>query len=142
TIAVTFAPKTGSAGGRTATVSVTANPGMTAMTGLSGSAQAGAQLTITAATAFAATVISQTNPTSQTLTVKNAGDVMSGIPTVSVTGTNAADFTTTNPCSAPPPLTATRTIAVTFAPKAGSTGTRSATVSATASPGGTAMTGL
>jgi hypothetical protein len=138
TVTVTFMP-TGT-GTRTATLSVTASPGMTAMTSLSGTGQADAQLSLTAATAFAPTIVGGSPSASQTLTVKNGGAVTSGVPTVSVTGTNPGDFTTTNTCTAGLLTNGTCTVTVTFKPTGN--GTRTATLSVTASPGGTATTSL
>src|SRR5690606_21985812 len=73
--------------------------------------------------------------TSTTFTVENVGEGTSGTVSFSVTGTNAPAFSVTDhDCDAPLPGGASCTATVRFAP--GTTGAKSASLSASATPGG------
>jgi hypothetical protein len=72
-ISVVFTPA--ARGARTATLSISANPGGTAVASLSGTGQIAASLSISPAPSpFAATMVGTTPPPQQTFTVTNVGD--------------------------------------------------------------------
>ncbi|HVK84360.1 MAG TPA: choice-of-anchor D domain-containing protein, partial [Kofleriaceae bacterium] len=76
-----------------------------------------------------------------TITVSNTGGVASGVPTVALAGGAAADFEiVTNGCTVALEPAATCAIAVRFAPT--STGTKMASLTAAATPGGSVATAL
>lgn len=66
---------------------------------------------------------------SKTFTIRNSGGASSTIGVANITGTNAADFTVTTQTTSPLAAGATTTFVVRFAPPAGATGVRSASVS-------------
>jgi len=68
-----------------------------------------------------------TSSTAQNITATNTGVVAYSIPTISITGTNAADFSQSNNCPTSLAVSAFCTISVTFTPAA--TGSRTATLS-------------
>ena len=74
----------------------------------------------------------------QTVTVKNTGNVVISFSSVSLGGTNASLFSDTNNCTSALPVFATCTVTVTFAPTA--TGTFSGTLSITGTESGTSQT--
>ncbi len=73
-----------------------------------------------------------TTSTPQTVTVTNTGDGQLNISSVSLTGTNAADYTLANTCGGTLAVGATCTLSVSFSPTA--TGTRTAAVSISTNP--------
>jgi hypothetical protein len=68
-----------------------------------------------------------TTSSAQTVELTNTGKAILTISSITVTGTNGADFTETNDCGTSVPVGGTCTISVTFTPTAA--GTRTATVS-------------
>jgi cyclophilin family peptidyl-prolyl cis-trans isomerase len=142
TFIVQFAPT--ALGTRTATVSFTENDSTTtspftfaisgvvpapviAVTGNSQSISDGsATPSTTNDTAFGSTAVGGT-PISQTYTVTNSGTAALTLGTVTITGTNASDFTVTTPPATSVAAGSSTTFIVQFAPTA--SGTRTATVS-------------
>ena len=139
TVQVHFAPA--ATGAADATLSATASPGGTATATLAGTGVTQAALSVTPATFDYGQVPKNTASGDQTFTVTNTGQAASGTVAVSLGGTNASDFTIdTNTCAAALPGGASCTVTVHFTP--GSTGTLTASLSATAAPGGTATASL
>ena len=139
TVQVHFAPAV--TGAADATLSVTASPGGTATAGLAGTGVTQAALSVTPATFDYGQVPENTASGDQTFTVTNTGQSTSGTVAVSLGGTNAADFAIdSNTCAAGLPGGGSCTVTVHFTP--GSTGTLTASLSATAAPGGTATASL
>ena len=144
TISVTFTPT--ASGTRTASLSVSDNAGGSPQTvSLTGNATAASAPAVTLAPA-SLTFSSQTVGTSssaQNITLTNGGNTALTITAVTITGTNAGDYTETNTCGASLAASAICTISVTFKPTA--TGTRTASVSvadnASGSPQTVSLTG-
>ncbi len=137
TVTVTFTPSIN--GSETASLDVTASPGGSVSAMLTGT---GAGLTImpTSGT-FGPTGADGSSSMSQTFTVTNTGPATSGVPAVSLTGTNASSFgVTNNMCTAAIASLGTCTFNVTFTPQ--DAGTLTASAQVTASPGGTATATL
>ena len=84
-----------------------------------------------------------TNSTAQTVTLTNTGNAALSIAGITVTGTNASDFTQSNTCGSSVAAAANCTISVTFTPVA--SGSRTASVSITdnaaGSPQSVSLTG-
>ena len=139
TVAVQFAP--GSTGTLTASMSATAAPGGTAAAALQGEGQAVAALSIDPTTAdFGQTPIGVTSAAS-TFTVTNTGQATSGAVAVSLGGTNASYFTiASSTCAAALAPGDSCTVTVTF--DSFYTGTDTASLTATAAPGGSASVSL
>ncbi len=142
TFTVEFNPTAG--GTRTATVNFTENdPTATSpfTFAISGFATTSARIAVTGAgnpitdgsttpsgtndTAFSSTVVGSS--TSETYTITNNGTAALTLGTVSITGTNAADFKVTTQPAASVAVGSSTTLVIQFTPTAG--GTRSATVS-------------
>jgi len=139
TVQVDFTPA--AAGLAAATLSATASPGGTATSALQGTGVTPASLSVTPATFDYGQVPVGTTSGDQTFTVTNTGQATSGTIAVSLGGANAAAFTIdSTTCGAALPGGGTCTIAVQFEP--GSAATLTASLSATASPGGTATAAL
>lgn len=140
TITVTFKPT--AAGARSASVSIadnaTGSPQSVTLSGTGASA-----VTLTPASLTFATTKIASSSAAQTVTVKNAGTVSLTGVAITITGTNAADFSDTTTCTATIAAAASCTISVTFKPTA--TGARTASVSiadsATGSPQTVALSG-
>ena len=135
-IAVTFTPV--SAGQKSGTLTVSATPGDTGAASLTGVGLAPASLTIDPVSgSFATTTVGATGG-SQIFTITNGGGLPAGGTTgiaVAVTGTQAGDFVTSaNMCTGVLMPGASCKVTVTFKPSAA--GARSATLGATATPGG------
>jgi hypothetical protein len=78
-----------------------------------------------------------------TFSVKNAGGLVSGPLTISIGGTNPSNFAiANNTCSGPLLSGAVCQVTMIFAPPVGSVGSRVASLTASASPGGVASTML
>jgi len=133
TVSVTFAPTT--AGPAARPLNVSAAPGGSTSSALSGTGLAPASLSLApTSAAFGAAVIGTTT-TEQTLTLTNDGDVASGVPTVGLTGPGAGQFTIVdNGCTAAVPGGDSCEIDVAFAPT--SAGAKTAQVAVSATPGG------
>lgn len=126
------------------TLQITANPGGTATTSLNGTGLAPAQLIISPTTfSFPSTVVGATS-VNQTFTVTNAGGVAAGTGTGllgALARTDAADFkVVTSNCTGMLAAGNSCMMVVAFAPK--SAGDKSASVSVTGTPGGSAMAAI
>jgi hypothetical protein len=137
TVTITFKPSTGAA--EQATFTVTASPG-TSSTGTSatltgtGNAMAAAALTLSPITNDFGTVNQGQTSSPSTFTVTNSGGSPSGAVTAAVSGTNSADFKiSSNGCSAPIAANGNCTLQIKFSPSM--TGSETATLTVTASPG-------
>ena len=141
-IGVQFSPI--SAGAKTGTLSVSANPGGALSAPLGGTGLAPGALVIAPAVfTFPDTAAGFSSP-SQTFTVTNSGGVPVGTSTALATvlgGVNSQDFgIASNTCAATLAGGASCTVVMVFAPK--TTGAKSATLNLTASPGGAASASL
>ena len=137
-VSVHFTPT--AAGSRKASLSISANPGGTVNAALQGTGTQ-AQLVLSPASYQYGTITVGAKSASQTFTVTNTGGGASGPVSVAITGTNAGDFTqASSTCGASIPAGSSCAVKVVFAPSA--TGARSATLTATASPGGSASAHL
>ena len=120
---------------------MTASPGGTATAALAGTGVTQAALSVTPATFDYGQVPENTASGDQTFTVSNTGQATSGTVAVSLGGTNASGFAIdSNTCAAGLPGGGSCTVTAHFTP--GSTGTLTASLSATAAPGGTATASL
>jgi hypothetical protein len=142
TITVTFTPSTATQ--ESGTLVVSATPGGTTSASLTGVGLAPALLTIDPVSGtFGTTTVGATGGT-QTFTITNSGGVTAGSTTgvnVAVTGAGAGDFTASgNTCTGMLAPTATCMVTITFKPSAA--GARSATLTASATPGGSAPASL
>ena len=139
TVSVLFAPT--ALGARTATLTASATPGGTVSATLTGTGAARALLSISPSTFGFGSVIEGTNSSGKTFTVTNTGLGTSGLVTVGIGGTDPANFpqdsTTCGPKLA---VGASCTVSLHFAPSAAEA--YNATLSVTASPGGTATSSL
>jgi Cep192 domain 4/HYDIN/CFA65/VesB-like, Ig-like domain/Abnormal spindle-like microcephaly-assoc'd, ASPM-SPD-2-Hydin len=141
TIQVTFTPS--ATGSRSASISVSDNasgsPHTVALTG-TGTAP---QISFSPTSWSFGNQLLNTSSTAESITVTNPGTATLTISAVSITGTNAADFSQTNNCSTVAAGSGSCTIQVTFTPSA--TGSRSASISvsdsASGSPHTVALTG-
>ena len=140
TVEVAFVPT--STGLKGATLEAIATPGGTASASLSGTGAPPAALAVSPTPIGFGTYATGTASAFQTFTVTNTGGVDSGTITASLTGTDAGSFTTANDTCTGQVLAAgaSCTIDAAFAPA--STGAKSASLDATAAPGGTASAGL
>jgi hypothetical protein len=137
-VSVHFAPA--ASGSRKATLSISATPGGTVTAALQGTGTQ-AQLVMSPTSFQYGTITVGATSASQTFTVTNTGGGASGPVSVAITGANAGDFTqASSTCGAAIPAGSSCAVKVVFAPSA--TGTRSATLTATASPGGSASAKL
>jgi hypothetical protein len=138
---VQFAPK--QRGNRIAYLVVTGMAGQTAIDAtaeLSGKAQIPAKLIVNPAALSFAAPVGQSSAT-VTLTLANAGDAQSGVPSVSLGGTNATDWKIVdNGCITP--LAANDSCAVGLAFKPASAGPKAAVLTLSATPGGMAESSL
>ena len=137
-IVVTFTP--GATGARSATVTVASNAGPATIT-LTGTGVAPAISVPTTSVAFGNTLVGATaGPVD--VTVSNPGTAPLTVSGVTVTGTNAADFTAAG-CTTAVPAGGSCTVAVSFTPSAtgGRTGTLTITSDATPSAVAVALSG-
>lgn len=137
---VQFAPK--AAGDRTGTLVATGTAGATAVSataGLSGKAQSAARIIASTMTQAFAGAINTTSAVVN-ITIANVGDQTSGVPTVALAGTNAGEFSMTNGCITPLLGNGTCTVGIAFKPT--SEGMKTASLTVTAMPGGTATVAL
>jgi hypothetical protein len=145
TVDVAFAPT--SAGPKAATLTAMATQG-TATASLSGTAGAGAALSLMPASHDFGSVTQGSTTPAQTFTLTNTGGVASGVPTFAFSGANAADFAApaaANQCTSALAAGASCTLGVTFKATAASlematlTASATATTSATAALSGTGL---
>ena len=126
---------------RTATLTASASPGGTDTANLQGTGAAKALLAISPPSFGYGQVPEGTTSGDETFTVTNAGQATSGTVALSVGGTNADAFAIdSTTCGAALAGGASCTVAVNFTP--GALGTLAASLSATASPGGSATAAL
>ena len=127
-ISVTFKPT--ASGARTASVSIADNASGSPQTiPLSGTAVAAPAPAVTFAPTsltFASQLVGSSSA-AQSVTLTNSGNATLSITGVTITGTNAGDYSETNTCAATLAASANCAISVTFKPTA--TGTRTASVS-------------
>jgi len=132
TIQVTFTPS--AAGSRSASISVSDSAsGSPHSVSLSGTGTA-PQISFSPTSWSFGNQLINTSSTSESITVTNPGTATLTISGVSITGTNAGDFSQTNNCSTVAAGSGSCTIQVTFTPSA--TGSRSASISVTDSAAG------
>ncbi len=132
TFAIAFTP--GAAGISMATVHIAATPGGELTRNVMGNGlQPGALDIVQASHAFNPRLIDGT-PTTATFTVKNTGQVATGTPMPSITGTAGAYAIASTTCNAPLAPNATCSVGVTFHPT--TVGSKPATLVVTGSPGG------
>ena len=134
TIDVQFAPK--SQGPLAATLNVRASTGTLGSASLSGTGTVPGTLTLTATGSgdCGSTVLNTTSSTTATYTVKNVGTSATGMPTISTSDTSQFNATGCGVSMLAPNATCTVTVSFTAKHR----GLQSATVSASATPGGTA----
>lgn len=140
TIVVTFFPSI--AGAKTASLNVSATPGGSVSTSLSGATSA--TLTITPTPQSFGPVAGGSTSTPVTFTVTNTGGTASGNITTVLSGTDAIQFQKSSDTCVGTVLAAgtSCTIAVSFAPTAGSINTKTASLDVSANPGGTVSASL
>lgn len=142
TVGVLFTPA--AEGALSATLSATATPGGTVSSSLHGTGAAKALLSVSPSTFDYGPVVDGSSSASETYTVTNTGLATSGMVSVAIGGTDAADFVQdATTCGAKLAVGASCTVTVDFAPTAGGAGgTDDASLSVTANPGGTATASL
>ena len=125
TINVTFTPT--ASGSRTASISITDNaPGSPQSVTLTGTGLSGQVSLSPSSLTFTSQNVGTTS-TAQNVTLTNTGTASFTIASISLTGTNAGDFSETNGCGSSLAANGTCTITVQFSPTA--PGTRTASVS-------------
>lgn len=134
TIAIDFAPSTG--GAKSASLSVSAGTSTTSV-GLAGNAIPDAHFTIVPTSHDFGAVGTGSQSGFFTFTVTNDGGQTSGAPTAALGGVNATQFILQNGCTAALAPNASCTVQVKFAPNIDNSNAQ-ATVSVSATPGGTA----
>jgi hypothetical protein len=145
TVSVQFAPSTGASGVQRAVLDAQASPGGSASAAFSGTATNPATLSISGPALIGGfTAVVPPATASGTFTVTNGGDLPSGTITSSITQSVANTFVIANDGCTGNVLAAgaTCTLDVVFSPQDGSTGLQIGIVSVSASPGGSASTGL
>ena len=141
TISVTFTP--GATGARSASISVTDNAaGSPQSVPLTGTGTAAAVGLSPASLTFGAQTVGTTSA-AQPVTLTNTGNATLTISSITVTGTNAGDFSQTNNCTSSVAIGGSCTINVKFSPSAGGSRTASVSIadSAVGSPQTVALTG-
>lgn len=141
TVDVRFAPtKTGAIA---ATLTASDPAGDMAHAALSGTGASPAAFSVAPASHDFGSLTVGTTSSAQSFTVTNTGGLASGVPSVAVAGTNAADFSVTNGCTAAVAPGKTCTFTATFKPSlAMAEGPATATVSASGTTSGsTSLTG-
>ncbi len=139
-VAVRFAPTT--SGAKSASLTADATPGGTGSAALSGTGLLPAAFTLTPFPYDYGTV-TVGMPATNTFTLKNTGDEPSGIPSVTVTGPDAAQFTImpgANGCTQALAPLASCTVDLAFGPT--SHNTKTAVLNASAAIGGSVMSAL
>ena len=137
TISVTFTPS--ATGSRSASVSISDNAGGSPQTvSLTGTGTGTPQISFSPTSWSFGNQLVNTSSTAESITVTNPGNASLTISSVSITGTNAGDFSQTNNCSTVAAGSGSCTIQVTFTPSA--TGSRSASVSVTDNASGSPHT--
>ncbi len=142
TVGVQFVPQT--AGAKSATLSFTDSAAGSPQTvALAGTAQAPAAIQITPSSLTFARQAVETKSAPQQITIANTGGTALAINGISLTGTNAGDFSQTNNCSPSLAANASCLASVLFEPSAQGTRTASLTVAdnGSGSPQQVALTG-
>jgi len=139
-ITLRFSPTT--AGSKTASVTVTATPGGTTVASLTGVGLAPGALTMTPASQDFGMVLQATPSAPIDFTVTNTGGSTTGTLTTAVSGAHAGDFMiSANTCmNSTLPAAGTCTISVRFQPT--TSGSRSASLTISGNPGGSAASQL
>lgn len=139
-VAIEFSPTTGTVGTQQATLTVSATPGGAAPASLAGTAAAPAQIALAAPSGFSGfgTAIPPATSATATFTLTNNGGVPSGAVTIALGGNGAAQYTLSQNACANATLAAgtSCTVVVQFTPRTGASGTQRATLTASATPGG------
>jgi hypothetical protein len=141
TVNAHFAPSATSAGAEQATLTASAAPGGSASANLTATSFVPADIAFTETAASFGQVLQGALSLGITLTLKNSGGSDSGPVTLSLGGTNPGQFLLLNDHCTGASLTAhggTCTVAGEFAPSTGTRGIEVATLTASASPGGSA----
>jgi hypothetical protein len=125
TVSVTFTPS--ASGTRTATLRIAdSDPTTPQQVTLTGTGTSPTATLSPTSLAFAVQALNTTSA-ARTITLRNSGNAIMSISSISITGTNAGDFARTTTCGTTLAAAASCTISVTFRPTA--TGTRTASVS-------------
>lgn len=140
TVDVVFQPRSATTGAATAILTVSTDPGGSATAQLSGNAVAPGALTLTPTMNDFMKVEVNKASTQVDFTVKNTGGSASGVVSASLSGTDMDQFTLVSDCAGTLASNATCLLHVTFTPKTG--GMKSASLTATAAPGGSAGSAL
>jgi hypothetical protein len=137
-LSIHFSPSI--AGTESATLNVSAVPGGSVAASLNGSGSTASIGLSPSPFGFENEVVGETS-SATTFTVTNSGNAATGIPMVTIGGTDATQFKlSTNACTAAMPAGGTCTVGVEFVPTAA--GARSATLELTANPGGAATAAI
>lgn len=134
-VSVVFAPSAN--GSRTASLVGTTQDLGTATAALTGTGAPGATFSVKPSTYDFGSVLQGSPTPAQTFTVQNTGGVISGVPTVAVSGTNSADFAVTQ-CTSALAAGAQCTFTVVFTPSTAAAEAATVTVSALQTTSGTA----
>ncbi len=133
TCTVSYQLRPTTAGGKTASLVISASPGGTATASLTGAGLAPAQLSGSATTAALGTVDVGFSGLPFTWTITNVGGVPTGVVATSITG-DGADFTVGGNCNSALAPNQSCQITVTLSPTTG--GAKSLTISVAGTPGG------
>jgi hypothetical protein len=144
TISVHFAPSAASLGAEQALLAVSAEPGGSAMTSLTGTAVTQAALTIDPPSDTFGTVVQGATSADVTFTVVNSGGVPTGALTVSLGGMSGGQFAlASDQCTGQTlAVNGACTVAVHFAPTLGTLGPQQATLLVSGMPGGSVPASL
>lgn len=137
-VVLTFLPT--AAGVANAALEVSGMPGGMVSTALTGQGRFPAALSIAPTMQAFGTVTLGGSSMAQTFTVTNTGGSPTGVPSVTVTGTDGSMFTATSMCGAVLAPAGTCQVSVVFVPT--SSGSKTATLEVSATPGGTATSQL
>jgi hypothetical protein len=141
TVSVVVTPS--AAGTATGTITVTASPGGSVMASLTATALAQGALTITPSDQDFGIVVGGMASTATMFAVQNTGGGATGTVAVTLGGSDAGEFEiTTNGCTGTLAGGASCIVQARFAPGVSATGSRSASLTAMASPGGAAVATL
>jgi hypothetical protein len=141
TVNAHFAPGAGAASSEQATLTASATPGGNATANLTASALAPASISFDKASVPFGGILQGTKATAVTLTLTNSGGVASGAVTVTPGGSKPGQFTVSNDKCTGATLAASGgkcTVDVAFTPSTGTRGLQTASLTATANPGGSA----
>ncbi|MDP1822693.1 MAG: choice-of-anchor D domain-containing protein [Archangium sp.] len=131
-VGIAFAPTM--LGAATASLDVSGNPGGAISLGLTGNGSLPATLELSPMTQAFGSVVAGSSSAMQTFTLRNVGGTPSGVVSVTPSGANASDFILTNGCTGALAPMSQCTFSLVFAPSAA--GSKTATVTAQATPGG------